>query len=129
MLIDTHIWIWWLLGLPKLKPKYHEALSHLPAPPLLSIVSLWEISLLIERSQVVLLPTPSLWIREATQPDAVRLVQIDAAITEQLLVLPRAVSRDPADRIIAATARARDVPVLTMDRQLLRSGAIRLWDV
>jgi PIN domain nuclease of toxin-antitoxin system len=90
---------------------------------------LWEISLLVEKSRVALFPSPQKWIAEAAQPDAVRLVQITPAIAEELVTLPPTLSRNPADRIIAATARALHVPVLTMDRQLLRSGAVRAWSV
>lgn len=129
VLIDTHAWIWWLNDSPQLRPRYRDALRGLPTPPFLSVISLWEVAVLVERGRLTLLPDPKKWIVEATQADAVRLVQIDSAIAEELLTLPRSMPRDPADRIIAATARALHVPVLTMDRQLLRSGAIHAWSV
>jgi PIN domain nuclease of toxin-antitoxin system len=94
---------------------------------LLSVISLWEVSLLVETSKVALFPTPKKWMADATRSDTVKLIQITTTIAEELLSLPPGLPRDPADRIIAATARALNVPVLTMDRQLLRSGAIRPW--
>lgn len=129
VLIDTHVWLWWIGGLPRLQQKYHRALQELPSPPMLSVISLWEVSLLVESSRIELAPTAKEWLARATRPDAVQLVQISRAIAEELLILPRTLPRDPADRIIAATARALHVPVLTMDRQLLRSGAVRAWSV
>ncbi len=129
VLIDTHVWLWWMGGLPQLHQRYHRALRQLPSPPLLSVISLWEVSLLVETSKVDLAPNAREWLARATRADVVQLMQVNRAIAEQLLELPRNLSRDPADRIIAATARALDVPVLTMDRQLLRSGAIRPWAV
>jgi PIN domain nuclease of toxin-antitoxin system len=129
VLLDTHIWIWWLSGLPQLDPKYRRALQRLSSPPFLSSISLWELSVLVEHSRVHLAPTAKEWLTEATQPDAVRLVQIDSAIAEELLSLPSTLPRDPADRIIVATARHLDVPLLTVDRPILRSGAIRAWNV
>jgi PIN domain nuclease of toxin-antitoxin system len=127
VLIDTHIWIWWLAGLPQLPAKYRRALNGLATPPLLSVISLWEASMLIARSRISVSPTPAQWLAEATRPDAVQLVQLNASIAEELLMLPRTLPRDPADQIIAASARALHVPVLTMDRRLLASGAIKLW--
>jgi PIN domain nuclease of toxin-antitoxin system len=118
-----------MADLPQLNARYRRALQQLPSPPMLSVISLWEISLLVEKSRIALFPNPRKWIADATQPDAVRLVQITPLIAEELLALPSALSNDPADRIIAATARALHVPVLTMDRQLLRSGAVRSWSV
>ena len=129
VLIDTHVWVWWLSGLPRLSEKYRRALRKLPAPPLLSVISLWEISVLVQNGKIDLLPTPQRWLARATRAELVELVPIDRAIADQLLELPRGTSRDPADRIIAATARSLQVPVLTMDRQLLASGAIRKWAV
>src|SRR5438045_3656793 len=116
-------------GSPQLSQKYRIALRRLSTPPLLSVISLWEVSLLVETSRVTLFPTSKKWIADATRSDAVQLVQITTAIAEELFGLPPTLPRDPADRIIAATARALNVPVLTMDRQLLRSGAIRPWSV
>ncbi len=129
VLIDTHIWLWWIGGLPQLKEKYHRALRQLPSPPMLSVISLWEVSLLVETSKIGLAPTPKQWMARATRSDAVQLVQITTAVAEELLSLPPGLPRDPADRIITATARALHVPVLTMDRRLLRSGAIQSWSV
>jgi PIN domain nuclease of toxin-antitoxin system len=129
VLIDTHVWVWWIAGLPRLAHKYRQALLELSQPPLLSVISLWEVSVLAEDAKVQLLPTAREWMGRATRSELVRLVQIDRAIAQQLLELPRTVPRDPGDRIIAATARSLQVPVLTMDRQLLASGAIRSWEV
>src|SRR5438067_13559626 len=111
VLIDTHIWLWWMAESPQLSRKYHAALWNLSAPPLLSVISLWEVSLLLETSKIALSPTPKQWIAEATRSDAVELVQITVPIAQELLALPRTLPRDPADRIIAATARALNVPV------------------
>jgi PIN domain nuclease of toxin-antitoxin system len=129
VLIDTHIWIWWMADLPQLSARYRKALGRLPSPPMLSVISLWEISVLVEQSRVALFPSPKTWISEATKPDAVQLVQITPEVAGELLALPPSLPRDPADRIIAATARALDLPVLTMDRQLLRTGAVKAWSV
>lgn len=129
VLIDTHVWIWWIAGSPRLSDKYRRALTGLQQPPLLSVISLWEVSLLIEAARIDPLPTPREWLARATRAELVRLVQIDSAIAVRLLELPRTLPRDPADRIIVATARTLQVPVLTLDRQLLASGAVRPWKV
>lgn len=129
VVLDTHVWIWWLSGLPQLSRKYRAALDRLSSPPFLSSISLWEFSMLVERSRVKLGVSAKTWLTEATQPDTVNLVQIDRAIARELLSLPPNLPRDPADRIIVATARHLDAPLLTVDRLIIRSGAARPWEV
>ena len=44
VLLDTHIWLWWLLGQHELGPKDRQRLQALVAagtPPSVSAISLW----------------------------------------------------------------------------------------
>jgi len=52
---------------------------------------------------------------------------VTPAIARELLAFPRSFRRDPADRLIVATARALDLPLLTRDDAIRRSGLVRLW--
>ncbi len=127
-LIDTHVWIWWLTRLPRLPPKVISALDDISERPFLSVASLWELSILVESGAVELKPNSSDWLEKAIHPETVRLAQITRAVAEQLFNFPKRFSRDPADRIIVATARAMDVPLLTYDRGIKKSGLVKLWN-
>jgi PIN domain nuclease of toxin-antitoxin system len=126
-LIDTHIWIWWVGQIPRLPAKVLDALDGAGERPLLSVASLWELSLLVERGEVTLAPTAKQWLEGATHPKAIQLAQLTRAVALELLDLPASLHRDPADRIIVATARALDVPLLTYDDRIRRSGLVKLW--
>jgi PIN domain nuclease of toxin-antitoxin system len=126
-LIDTHVWIWWLTRWPRLSPKIISFLDETTERPLLSVASLWELSILVEAGAVELAPNPSHWLEKAIHPETVRLAQITRAVAEELFRFPTKFARDPADRMIVATARALDVPVLTYDRAIKRSGLVKLW--
>jgi len=126
-LIDTHVWIWWLTRLPRLPSRIMAALDDARERPLLSVASLWELSILVEAGAIELRPNPSAWLEQAVHPETVRLTQITRAVVEELFRFPKKFPRDPADRIIVATARALDVPVLTYDRGIKTSGLVRLW--
>jgi PIN domain nuclease of toxin-antitoxin system len=127
-LIDTHVWIWWLTRLPRLRPKIISALDNAAERPILSVASLWELSILVESGAVELRPSPSDWLEKAIHPETVRLAQITRAVAEELFRFPKKFPRNPADRIIVATARALDVPVLTYDRGIKNSGLVKLWN-
>jgi PIN domain nuclease of toxin-antitoxin system len=127
LLLDTHVWIWWLTRLPRLPRKIIAALDEMPERPFLSVASLWELSLLVEAGRVELLPNPSAWLEQATHPETIRLAQITRAVALELFAFPKKFRRDPADRIIVATARSMDLPLLTYDRGIRKSGLVRLW--
>jgi PIN domain nuclease of toxin-antitoxin system len=126
-LIDTHIWVWWIARNPKLPGKVLEALDNAVERPFLSVVSLWELSILVEMDQVELTPSPRQWLEVATHPRAVQIAQITPSVALELLDLPSSLQRDPADRMIVATARALDLPLLTFDRRIRNSGLVKLW--
>jgi len=127
-LIDTHVWIWWLTRLPRLPPKVISALDDVAERPLLSVASLWELSILVESGALELTPSPYGWLEKAIHPETVRLAQITRAVAEEVFRFPKKFRRDPADRIIIATARALDVPLLTYDRGIRNSGLVKLWN-
>ena len=127
VLIDTHVWIWWLTRLPQLSPRIISALDNMPERPFLSVASLWELSLLVEAGRVELFPNPAIWLEQAIHPNTVRIAQITRAIALELFEFPKRFRRDPADRLIIATARALSVPLLTFDRGIRNSGLVKIW--
>jgi len=127
-LIDTHIWIWWMGQRSELSTRYRAELNALDEPPLLSVISLWELSMLVERRSLQLKPSPLKWLDRASRRDAVHLAQITPDVGKELLSLPKTFQGDPADRIIVATARAMNAPLMTMDKRIRRSKLVRLWE-
>lgn len=113
--------------LPHLSSRVMEELDEMPERPFLSVISLLEVSLLVAVGAVALDPSPEEWIRTASHPAAIRLAQLTREVALELLKLPKSFQRDPADRIIVATARALNIPVLTRDKQIRNSGLVKLW--
>jgi PIN domain nuclease of toxin-antitoxin system len=69
-----------------------------------------------------------LWLRTAaSSPDLEVLpLTVDVAIDSEHL--GASFPQDPADRLIAATARVHDLTLITADRPIRRSAAVRtLW--
>lgn len=65
LLLDTHIWIWYLLGNPRLSETLQEAISEETNELWLSPISIWEALLLAEKGRLILEPTPTQWVQNS----------------------------------------------------------------
>ena len=129
ILLDTHVWLWWLLGSDRLPAKERTALNGLGSRGAvrLAAVSLWEAQMLHARRRLTLDRPFDIWIRDAAAGGVVQIVPLDVEVVIALDRLPAAFHGDPADRLIVATARALDIPLATHDRAIRRTRAVTLW--
>ncbi|QUS40349.1 type II toxin-antitoxin system VapC family toxin [Tardiphaga alba] len=88
-----------------------------------SPISAWEIGLLASLGRVNLLTSPERWFDTVIETPGVRLAGLSPAVLIASSFLPDAKWRDPADRIMAATAREYGFTLLTSDKQLLAYAA------
>lgn len=130
-LLDTHVWIWWLVQDDRLNGATARALDALPAGvrPCVSAISLWETALLVERGRLELQAPLDRWLAMATDTSLVTLVPITPVIAAATADLPSDFHRDPADRILVATSRVLGVPMLTYDRRITDSKLVARWRV
>jgi PIN domain nuclease of toxin-antitoxin system len=128
MLLDTHVWIWWLSGGGNLSAAEYDALelSAETETPKLSAISLWEVQMLYSLRRISFHLPFEPWLIEATSPNAVHLVSIDTSVVLELNRMPT-MHGDPADRLVVATARAYDLPLATHDRRIRKSGLVKIW--
>ena len=131
VLLDTHIWIWWLTPESPLSPKEREALDRAAEQRELHLaaISLWEAQVLHARKRIQLpVPFPE-WISSAADPRMVTLLPLDVDVVVAADSLPASFHGDPADRLIVATARAYAMPLATHDAGIRKSRAAALWKV
>ena len=90
----------------------------------MSDVSLWEVAALhsLERNRLTI-PLRE-WLEKATAPPLVQRQGISPAIAEAAAALPDSFHRDPADRILVATARVLGATLLTRDRRIIGAGLV-----
>lgn len=127
--LDTHVWIWWMLGDPGLSRAERDALDALPSDcrPLISSISLWELATLVDLDRLQLNQPLEDWLEIATSPATVKVQSITTEIVAEMNRLPASFHRDPADRLIVATARALKLPLATKDRKIRSSRLVPLW--
>lgn len=127
IVLDTHIWAWWVHGDPALSASTRALLdSSEPTGIGVSAISCWEVAKLVEHRRLSL-PCPiSNWIEQALSYPGVRLLDLSPRICVQSTQLPGTFHRDPADQIIVATARVVDAPLVTLDARILAYPHVRL---
>ena len=120
-LLDTHVLIWWLNDRGRLSPAQREVVDSVrPEEPLLvSDISLWEVATLHGLDRIRLALPLREWLEKATAPPLVQRYGISPAIAAEVAALPDSFHRDPADRILVATARVLGATLLTQDRRIV----------
>jgi PIN domain nuclease of toxin-antitoxin system len=86
---------------------------------LVSPVSAWEIGLLSARKRVPFRPDPKSWFQMFMAYPGVRLTPLTPDIAIESSDLPQPLHSDPADRLLIATARALQIPIMTRDSRIL----------
>ncbi|HEY5412563.1 MAG TPA: type II toxin-antitoxin system VapC family toxin [Caulobacteraceae bacterium] len=119
VLLDTHAALWLARGeLVAEAAALLDDAAALEVPVLISPITAWELGMLVARRRVAIPSAPVLWLNELIGAGA-----LWAPLTPQVLAdasfLPGQIHRDPADRILAATARAFGYRLMTRDRALL----------
>ena len=121
-LLDTHVMLWMSAGRP-LSPAATAALRAVRDQPIyISPISAWEVGMLVARSRLSLHMHPIRWFDSALLAPNIRLAELSPNILISSSFLPGTPPRDPADRILAATARDQGFCLATRDRLLLEYG-------
>ena len=129
VLLDTHMWVWWLTADPRLHARERRSLDDEAAQGRirLSAISMWEAQMLHAKRRLVLPLQFGEWLRRAVDPRVLTLAPVDVGVVVALDQLPSSFHGDPADRLIVATARAHAWPLATHDEAIRRSRLAKLW--
>ena len=122
IILDTHIGVWWSDEITRLSTAQRNAISDERSQQGtigVSAVSCWEVALLAERGRVTLDLDALQWLNRLLAYPGVQLLPITPEIAVSAYSLPDPFHRDPADRLLVATAIEWECPLLTDDRQIL----------
>ncbi len=127
---DTHALIWDALAPERLSATARQALAEANAGDGLLVcdISLWEIAMLVERGRVQVGVDGQSLINLILQANRTRVQPITPLIAALSVQLPAEINKDPADRLIVATALAESIRLLTADRNLRNTDVIAtIW--
>lgn len=125
VLLDTHVWVWLLNGDTRISPKARTAIARslTEQAVLLSAISPWEVAMLVSKGRLMLDRDVGEWVQIAASLPGIRVEPISPEIAVASTRLPETIHADPADRLIAATARHLGAMLITDDQLLLAYGA------
>jgi PIN domain nuclease of toxin-antitoxin system len=129
VILDTHIWVWWLLPGSPLPDRERMALDRIATDNgiLLPAICLWEAQMLHRKKRIELpVPFPT-WLRRATAADMLNVLPLNADTVIAVDDLPAGFHGDPADRMIVATARVHDLSLATHDDAIKKSRLVKIW--
>jgi PIN domain nuclease of toxin-antitoxin system len=117
LLLDTHIWLWSQMEPKRLSRRVARELLKTGNELWLSPVSAWEVLLLSEKGRIVLDGGAGAWIEKAMSAVPLREAPFthEVALATASIHLPHP---DPADRFLAATAKAYGLTLVTADQNL-----------
>ena len=127
ILLDTHIWIWWVSQPQKLQERHFETLVAASRGVLgVSVISCWEIAKLVQLGRLRLDRDVAGWIEDALDQPGIVALPLSARIVVESTRLPEPFHRDPADQLIVATARILNCALMTEDSKIVDYPHVRI---
>jgi PIN domain nuclease of toxin-antitoxin system len=124
-MIDTHVLVWWVTGdHTRLSRAATDAIGaeNQPGSIIVSSITAWEIAQLVDRGRMQLATDLAAWLAIVETIPTIAFVPVDIEVAVKSVELPGGFHKDPADRMIVATARKFGVPLVTAD-ELIRGYA------
>ncbi len=129
ILADTHIVLWLALDETKISKRARAAIEQTRRKGeavAISSISLWEITLAETKGRIDLKTSLETFLARVEEKFAV--LAITGRICALTRDLPVAYPRDPADRLIGATAIDQGLPLVTADSEIRRTDALpTIW--
>ena len=132
ILLDTHALIWWVSD-PKLVPSKARRLldAAMAAPDAIAVssISLWEFAMLVEKKRLTLTIDSNAWIASVEALPFLTIIPVDNRVAVRAVQLVDFPHRDPAYRMIVATAIGHGATLLTADARLRSYTPVKtVWD-
>ena len=126
LLLDTHVFIWWLEESPRLAQSARAAIGVETNLIYVRVASAWEIAIKVGLGKLPEVSEILANFEEALQDEGFLVLPITVAHARTAGMMVGA-HRDPFDRLLAAQALAEGLTLVTADTKLAGLGAAVLW--
>jgi PIN domain nuclease of toxin-antitoxin system len=131
LVVDSHAFIWYVQASPRLSDKARQVMDEATAadlPLMISAVTVVELVYLMEKGTFSRADVEAFHDILDAADSGFEVVPMDGAVARAVGRISRAAVADPFDRMIAATALVRAVPLVTYDRRLRQLPALEtIW--
>ncbi len=131
IILDTHTLIWWIDSPEKLSKKARKIIEKEKSKEkniLVSSISVFEIYLLIKKDKLTLANPPDLWLEKIETLPSVSFIPVNNEIAAESVKLTDFSHKDPADRMIVATAQIMGATLITSDKKIRSYPSVKsLW--
>jgi PIN domain nuclease of toxin-antitoxin system len=125
LLADTHAFIWFVAGDPRLSSRARQAMEESGGEWLLSGASVWEMAIKAGAGRLALPSPVSEYVAEKVR-DGLRVLSVEWPHAAAVETMPPH-HRDPFDRLIIAQARTEGLAVVTRDSVFRDYGVRVVW--
>jgi PIN domain nuclease of toxin-antitoxin system len=126
MLLDTHAFLWFVLGDHKLSGMARKHMEDPGNDKLISPASYWEIAIKISLGKYALPQPYEEFMRKAIDGNGFVILPIEPKHTAALTNLPFH-HRDPFDRLIIAQGSIEQIPIVSIDSNFDAYSVTRIW--
>ncbi len=128
LLLDTHVWIWTQEKPDAIGAKARSLLETTSDGLCVSFISSLEIARLVAGGMLELKGSFDRWVRMAIDSLEARSIDVDHRVAIEAYKLPGRFHKDPADRMLVATARVHELTLVTADERILAYKSVRTLD-
>ena len=125
-LLDAHVFIWWVLDMPRLSRECRQILLDGDNDIVVSVASAYEIVYKAEQGKLTLPEPPVAYVHSRIAANGFTTMAIELSHALRAGALPR-IHGDPIDRMLVAQAQVEGLPIVTADPIIGRYDVETIW--
>jgi PIN domain nuclease of toxin-antitoxin system len=125
-ILDTHVFLWWVLDVPRLSVDARRILQDGANELLFSTASAYELTIKAQSGRLSLPEPPDTYVPSRLAANALESLSIELPHALRAGTLP-SIHRDPFDRMLIAQAQIEGLPILTADPAISRYDVETIW--
>jgi PIN domain nuclease of toxin-antitoxin system len=126
LLLDTHVFLWWVDDAPELSATARQAIADISNKCYFSVACCWEVAIKSSLGKLSLSKPVERFVSEQLAANGFTLMNIDVRHAAKVEKMPFH-HRDPFDRLLIAQALTEKLTIISADRVFFDYGVKVLW--